>query len=340
LRPGNFDGRYHGVVTARETIEQSLNIPAVHLAIDTGLERIAATFERFGLAHAAPQPAIALGAVDVTPVELAAVYATFASGGVRPVPHAIERVLDASRSPLEGISIPRPAPALDLQIAYLVDSTLRGALLRGTAAGVRRAGLEDRALAGKTGTSDEQRDSWFAGYARERVAVVWVGFDDNSPTRLPGSRGALPVWARFMASARPADGYHGLSLPEGIVTAKIDPETGHLATPACPAAREELFAAARAPVAFCPFRHDGTDGVELALAAYPEADDSPHAEAAYADATTSPGEALIELDGAGGTRGESWIVIRRVPRSAPPAPLPMPRREPELDAGGGAGTPR
>jgi membrane carboxypeptidase/penicillin-binding protein len=97
---------------------------------------------------------------------------------------------------------------------------------------VRAHGLPDP-LAGKTGTSDDRRDVWFAGYSPDRVTVVWVGYDDNRPTRLSGATGALPLWAEFMAAMRPAEGYAAFARPESIVQVWIDPTTGLLAGPDC-----------------------------------------------------------------------------------------------------------
>src|SRR4029453_12584430 len=96
-------------------------------------------------------------------------------------------------------------------------------------------------LAGKTGTSDDGRDAWFAGFAPERVTVVWVGRDDNTPARLSGSRAALPIWTRFMKDVRPDGGYRSWRVPAGVERAEIDPDTGYLATPLCPRRSTEDF---------------------------------------------------------------------------------------------------
>jgi penicillin-binding protein 1B len=333
-RPENFDRGYRGPVSVRTAVEQSLNIPMARLALANGLGPIAQLADRFGLGAPEPRPALSLGAIDVVPLDVAAAYALFANGGERPTPHALDALLDANGARLDGAPFVPRRRVLDEGTSYLVTSTLAGAITRGTGAGVRRFGLADP-LAGKTGTSDQQRDSWFAGYAQERSTVVWVGFDDNSPTRFPGSRGALPVWARFMAAVRPADGYHLPRRPDGIVTAKIDPETGYLASPACPSAVEELFAPGREPIEICPLHLD-----PFVLADYPGG--------AHASATTLPPDAAtfeqspaeiawsdtIAMERTAAGPGEPRIVIRWVPVQRAAQTIPLPPRAPAVQPPG------
>jgi membrane carboxypeptidase/penicillin-binding protein len=120
---------------------------------------------------------------------------------------------------------------------------------------VHRYGLDDP-LAGKTGTSNDAKDSWLAGYAPTRTTVVWVGYDENLPTRLGGARGALPIWAKFMEEVRPRGGYPSFVRPKGVAAAVVDPTTGQLATYACPYTQTEIFVARFAPREVCQ-RHGG-----------------------------------------------------------------------------------
>jgi membrane carboxypeptidase/penicillin-binding protein len=186
--------------------------------------------------------------VEVTPVELATVYSSFATGGVRPAVHGLSAMLDRYGKPLAGKPLPEPVRVLSPQTAYLVTSLLQGVLIRGTAAGA--AGPGNGTLAGKTGTTNKQRDSWFAGYSMDRVTVVWVGYDDNSKTRLSGSRAALPIWARFI-SLGPRGSYQAFKAPAGVTSAVIDPSTGLLATEFCPVVFSEVFRAGEAPLEYC-----------------------------------------------------------------------------------------
>lgn len=249
--PQNDDDEYAGWVTVRAAMERSLNIPTARVALETGLEEIVATARGMGItAPLEPYPALALGAFEVSPVELAAVYSTVAAGGVRPAVHTVNAVFDAAGRPVEGEPLPAPEKVISKQTAYLLTSILQGVVDHGTAAGVRQAGLGDP-LAGKTGTSNSRRDSWFGGFAPNRTTVVWVGYDDNTATRMSGSRAALPIWARFTRAVRPAAGYPGFAAPAGIVSAVIDPASGELATDDCPEVVTEVYARGQEPTTYC-----------------------------------------------------------------------------------------
>jgi penicillin-binding protein 1B len=190
-----------------------------------------------------------LGAVDLTPVELATVYSTLAAGGVRPPVHGLEAILDHQAKPLPAAPLPAPERVLSPQTVYMVTSLLQGVLWRGTAAGAA-AGIPGD-LAGKTGTTNGRRDSWFGGFGRERATVVWVGYDDNSSTRLSGARAALPIWVRFTARVAPRSGYSIFREPPGLTTAVIDPTTGMLATEFCPEVLTEVFREGEVPSQLC-----------------------------------------------------------------------------------------
>jgi penicillin-binding protein 1B len=231
--PHNYDGAYHGLVPAQVALEQSLNVPTAQLAIDTGLDRIGQLARQMGITSAIDvRPAMALGAIAASPLEVAAVFGTLAGEGVARPPRAIAEVLDSRGRLVADRSVSSNPTVLSRETAYEITSMLRGAIDHGTGAGVRAHGLPDP-LAGKTGTSDDRRDVWFAGYAPNRVTVVWVGYDDNRPTRLSGATGALPLWAEFMAAMRPAGGYAAFPRPESMVEVWIDPTTGLLAGDDC-----------------------------------------------------------------------------------------------------------
>jgi penicillin-binding protein 1B len=254
--PENSDEEYRGWVTVRRALEESLNVPTARLALATGLPEVVDMARRLGVrGRLQTYPALALGAFEVTPVELATVYATLAASGRRPPVHAVVGILDDAGKPAAGRELERPARALDEATAFVVTAMLRGVLDRGTAASVRELGIGDP-LAGKTGTTNERRDSWFAGYSPDRATLVWVGYDANARTRLTGSRGALPLWARFTAAVRPPRGFAPFVPPPGVRTATIDPETGQLATNACPTWATEYFLEGTVPEDVC-FLHGG-----------------------------------------------------------------------------------
>ena len=188
--PQNSDGKFRGWITARRALEQSLNVPTARLAMHVGLEPIVEMARRLGIAGRLDAvPSLALGAFEVTPLELATVYASLAAGGKRPEPHFLDGVLDAGGEPVRGPAPAAPQQVVSPETAYLVTSLLRGVVANGTAEAAGRVyGVRDP-VAGKTGTSNDRRDSWFAGGSPDRTSLVWVGYDANDATRLSGTRG-------------------------------------------------------------------------------------------------------------------------------------------------------
>ncbi|MEM8961018.1 MAG: PBP1A family penicillin-binding protein [Acidobacteriota bacterium] len=260
--PQNSDRKHRGLVTARTALEKSLNVPTARMAIELGLEPVVRLARDMGVeSRLDPYPALALGAMEVTPRELVTVYATLAAGGRRPSVHGLTAVFDRNGVRRDGTELAEPVPVLRAEVAWLVTQMLQGVLDRGTATDIRSMGVRD-ALAGKTGTTNDRRDSWFAGYGAERAALVWVGYDDNTRTKLSGARAALPIWARFMHKTRPADGWGGFSRPDGVITAYVDPVTGGLATDRCPHVVAEVFLADSVPGTLCP-EHDGWRALPL-----------------------------------------------------------------------------
>jgi penicillin-binding protein 1B len=239
--PRNYGDRYEGRVSVRRALEQSLNAATVRIALEIGLPEVIQTAHRLGLsAELAPVPAVALGAFEVTPIELARAYLPFVNGGSRLAGVSTIRSIVAA----DGTDVmpPRepPAPALTPAEAYLMTSLLSGVITSGTAAAARSLGVTGN-VAGKTGTTNDERDAWFVGYSPGLLALVWVGFDDNSPIGLSGAQAALPIWADFMRQAANAYGTPSFEVPAGISVAKIDPTTGKLATPYCPTTASETF---------------------------------------------------------------------------------------------------
>ena len=248
--PNNYGENFYGTVTLREALTHSLNVATVKVAETTGYEHVVALARRAGLNEALqPTPALALGAYETTPLEVAAGYTAFANGGVRSEPLMLEKVIGP-----EGKVIEQAAPGqrrvMDPRVAYLVTSILEDVINRGTGAVVRVRGFNAPA-AGKTGTS---RDGWFAGYTSNLLCVVWVGFDDNRELGLSGAASAAPIWVDFMKRAVALPQYQytlAFDRPEGVVTATIDPATGKLATSGCPTPVDEIFIAGTGPVESC-----------------------------------------------------------------------------------------
>ena len=197
-RPRNHDGRSHGPVFLRDALVHSYNIATVRLGLDVGLERVRDTIRALGVSRPfATWPAMLLGTVELAPIEVNAMYQSLATGGLRQPLRAIRGVADRHGRSL-GRYPEHSTRAADSRAVFLVTHALRGVLSEGTGRRARALLGRGQALAGKTGTTGGLRDSWFAGYGADRVAVVWVGRDDNRPVNLSGSSGALEVWARLM----------------------------------------------------------------------------------------------------------------------------------------------
>jgi len=231
--PRNYDRAYHGLVPAQQALAYSLNVPAAQVAMETGLDQVSGLARRMGIVSPIDvQPAMALGAVSAAPLELASVFGAFAAGGVAHSPHGIARITDRDGNEVYERSTPGSEVVLSKETAYEMTSMLRSVVDQGTGSSARA--YVTGPLAGKTGTSDDRRDAWFAGYSADRVTVVWMGYDDNRPTRLSGATGALPAWADFMRAMRPQGGYKEFDRPASMTLVTIDPTTGYLAGPDCP----------------------------------------------------------------------------------------------------------
>ncbi len=254
--PADFGGEYAGTVTLRRALAHSLNIPAVKVAEMVGYDKVAATARAVGLnLDIRPTPAIALGAYEVMPIEIAGAYTVFPNGGVLKKPGYIDTIRSQDGRVVFQ-NTPQEKQAIDPRVAYLMTNMMEEVLRTGTAAGVRGRGFVLPA-AGKTGTS---RDGWFAGFTSKLICVVWVGFDDNRDFKLEGARSALPIWTEFMKRAHQHREYrnvHEFEAPEGVVTADIDADNGLLATPGCPKVRSEVFIAGTQPVEACRLHGGG-----------------------------------------------------------------------------------
>ena len=248
--PNNYGESFHGTVTLREALTESLNVATVKVAEMIGYGRVVDMARQLGLNDdIQPTPAVALGAYDMTPLEVAAGYTVFANSGTRAEPVLIDRVIDSQGGVIERNPI-QTRPVLDPRVAYQVTTLLEDVIDHGTGASVRARGFTGPA-AGKTGTS---RDGWFAGYTSNLLCVVWVGFDDYRELGLSGAVAAAPIWTEFMKRATAMPAYRELNdfvAPPGISVVEIDPTSLQLATPACPVTRKEVYIAGTEPTEFC-----------------------------------------------------------------------------------------
>ncbi len=230
-QPQNYDRQYRGPVPAVRALAESLNTPTVRLGMDVGPNRVATLFKGLGLETAPrPLPSLLLGSLELSPLEVAQVYNSLANGGFRTPLKAVRAVLDAEGKPLDRYQL-KINRAADPAAVQELNASLTQVVDRGTARGARAWLPPGLVVAGKTGTSDDLRDSWFAGFTNDHVVVVWVGADDNSPTGLTGASGALPVWARLVAGFGDA-GYESMPA-EGMQNVPFDFSTGMMAVAGC-----------------------------------------------------------------------------------------------------------
>ena len=252
-QPSNFGDHFYGTVTLRRALAKSMNLATVSLAEKVGYDNVVRLARRCGLNDKIQAtPAVALGAYESTPLEIAGAYTVFANRGEYVRPTFVSRVTSGGTVVLN--SEPERRRALDPRVAFIMTSMLEDVIKSGTAAGVRSQGFKAPA-AGKTGTS---RDGWFAGYTPDLLCIVWVGFDDNRELDLEGSKSALPVWLEFMKRAVK---YHPVKHqfdgpPPGVVAVSVDPYSGLLAGPACGGGQREYFISGTEPHAQCQPRFD------------------------------------------------------------------------------------
>jgi penicillin-binding protein 1B len=212
-------------VTFREALEQSLNVPFARIGLAIGPEHIAETGKRLGIESPLREvPSLALGASEVTPLELARAYGVFATGGSLAETRTIRGVRRGDGD-VKEMEAARPRQVADPAEAYLVTSALEGAVARGTGRGLNTLGHRD-GIAGKSGTSSDWRDAWFVAYTPTIVVAAWVGYDDGRSLRLTGSRAALPIVARFLREALRRTGGEGFEVPDGIEFAHVAQRDG------------------------------------------------------------------------------------------------------------------
>jgi penicillin-binding protein 1B len=248
--PQNYDKKYYGNVTLRTAIEKSLNASTVKIAQETGIENIISTAKALGIESPLQNiPSIALGTIELTPLEIGVAYSTIANSGIRPVPISIKDVIDKDGNVIEKKAL-EMEKAASPQASFILTHLLKGVIDNGTAMAVRQAGF-NRPAAGKTGTTSDYKDAWFVGYTPELLSLVWLGFDQKDVINLSGSQAALPIWTDFMKSALGNTENSDFLPPQGIVFKKVDRKSGLLANSSCPDSVEEAFIEGTEPKEEC-----------------------------------------------------------------------------------------
>jgi len=242
--PRNDDHQSHGEVPMVEALAKSYNLASVHLGLQLGVDRVAKFLRSFGISGVQANPSLLLGAADMSPFQLAQLYEFFADDGHALPLLTLRGVLDANGHVLKQYAV-KPGAGQYQQAERLTRWMLQQVTEYGTAAAIGNSSLAGLHAAGKTGTSDHQRDSWFSGFTGDRLAVAWMGRDDNQPTRLWGASGALRVWMHLFEKLPSAP--LATSPGDGIQFAWINPATGQGSLPQCDGAAQYPFIAGYAP---------------------------------------------------------------------------------------------
>jgi penicillin-binding protein 1A len=288
--PSNFTNDFRGPTTLRNALRQSVNVVAVKLGEEVGLETVAQYARRMGISTTIPRvPSLPIGTPSVLPIDIVEAYTSFATLGEKVSPRPILRVED-SEGRVIWESQPERERVIEDRVAYIVNDLLRDAVDTGTGHNIRAPGVGNVSyalpVAGKTGTTNDGTDVWFAGYTPDLVAVVWLGFDNprNIVGNATGGGYAAPIWADFIRPVYFGRGGAAAELetgelrpgalrpipapwsrPEGLTTATIDRQTGKLLTEWCPegSAREEVFLAGTEPTELCDVHAPGLFGAPM-----------------------------------------------------------------------------
>jgi len=229
--PSNYDGEVHGQVALIDALARSYNLATVNLGLALGLDSVRDTLARLGVSRQVNSyPSLLLGAIDLSPMEVTQMYQTIASGGFRQPLRAVREVIDAQGRSLGryGLSV---EVAVDPRAAFLLVHAMQEVIRSGTGKAAAQALPAGLTVAGKTGTTDDLRDSWFAGFGGDRLAVAWVGRDDNRSAQLTGSSGALRVWIDLFRRIRPRT--LAMAPPEGIAWGRADLARGVMLGEGC-----------------------------------------------------------------------------------------------------------
>jgi penicillin-binding protein 1A len=253
--PANYNDDYSGRITFRRALIKSANSATVRVSQAVGIPRVIDVAHRNGIVSQLPNvPSMALGSLEVTPIELVTAYAPFANGGLRVKPRLVRSIETADKTQIWSKDEEHGTPVMDPRDAYQVTSMLQSVVDYGTGKAVRDYGVTGL-VAGKTGTTNSGTDVWFVGYTPTLVAGFWFGFDNPAPIGgdASGGRLAAPAWAEFYLNGwREPKNPTAWNPPAGMTMRVIDPTTGYLATEWCPASRNEYYKPGTEPTLACP----------------------------------------------------------------------------------------
>jgi 1A family penicillin-binding protein len=337
--PKNYDGQFRGPVTVREAFEKSLNVPAVRVASDVGVDQIQNVWHNAGITgDLSNTPAIALGVDDVTMRDLIAAYSMFPNLGVRTEPHLIESVENGKGDEMYRYEVQR-AQGIDPAVAYVIHALMRGVVIRGTAAGLNEYGLNY--VAGKTGTTSNYRDAWFIGYVPDLLTAVWVGFDDGTPLRMSSGEAAVPIFGSFLSKVPHKT--EEIGAPQGVSIVEVEAASGLVWQPGCGPSVIEAFLSGTEPRQQCGGYYNGmqdlsiymeppmlTDEMAAQMAMYDSLyrvqpiDDPDLADMSQVDTATEVDDDTVFVD----IPRADTVRIPRADTLRPPRPLPPETRPP------------
>ncbi|AZS51655.1 penicillin-binding protein 1B [Entomomonas moraniae] len=244
-RPQNFDRKFHGNIFFFQALANSFNVSTVRIGMDVGVANVLKTIKRLGVNNDYPAyPAMLLGSASMTPMDVSKMFQTIANGGYDTTVRSIRNVLDAKGNRL-GRYPYETQQRFDAGAIYLLQFAMQRVMREGTGRSAYNQVPSSINLAGKTGTSNDLKDSWFTGFGQDILATVWLGKDDNSNTSLTGASGSLQVWSSFMKEARPTS--LNMPLPSNVVYAWVDAETGEGSGEDCPNAIQIPYIKGTAP---------------------------------------------------------------------------------------------
>lgn len=246
--PKNYDHKEHGIVGLHKALAKSYNLATVRIGMDVGVEKTAKTLRSMGVSRPVEIfPSLLLGASSLTPMDVTQIYQTFAGDGFLTPIKGIRAVIAADGKQLQSYPL-SPRQVVDPAATYIVNTILQEVMHEGTGHSAYQFFSKDYGLVGKTGTTNDSKDSWFAGYTGDYLSVVWLGRDDNKPIGLTGATGALQVWAALMKqiSKQPVN----LTRPDNIQMVKVDPVNGLLAGEDCGWVKSYPYIAGSAPTTY------------------------------------------------------------------------------------------
>ena len=250
--PKNYDHREHGTIPLYKALAKSYNLATVRIGMDVGVENVAKTLKKMGVNRKLDLfPSLLLGAGALTPIEVTQMYQTLAGDGFSTPIKTIRAVIDQTGKSLQSYPL-TVKQVLDPAATYITNTMLQGVMHEGTGKSAYAYFPETYGLIGKTGTTNDAKDSWFAGYTGDYLSVVWMGRDDNKPIGLTGSTGALPIWSELMKqiSTQPVN----LTPPDNITFARVDPNRGLLINPDCGSGRQYPYIAGSEPITYSECR--------------------------------------------------------------------------------------